>query len=288
MNPAASELIVNPDGSVYHLNLRPGDLAETIITVGDPDRVGRVSRHFDSVEITRGKREFLTHTGYIGNHRISVLSTGIGTDNIDIVLNEIDALFHFDFTERYLKKERTSLKIIRIGTTGALHPENEIDSFICSTQAIGFDNLAQFYDSQPVRNRSMEDALTSYLKWPQGHSTPYCVSSDGKLADLFTSNGMYPGCTATNAGFYGPQGRQLRLAPTYAMNALLPGFSHNNVKITNLEMETSGIYLLSKLLQHQAVSLNAVIAQRGSGKFSEDPSGTVDKLIDKTLRILFK
>lgn len=288
MNPAASELIVNPDGSVYHLNLRPGDLAETIITVGDPDRVSRVSRHFDSIEVIRGKREFLTHTGFIGNQRISVLSTGIGTDNIDIVLNEMDALFHFDFTERSLKKERTSLKIIRIGTTGALHPENDVDSFICSTQAIGFDNLAQFYYSQPVRNHDLEAALTSYLKWPAEYSIPYCVSADSHLAELFTTHGMSSGCTATNAGFYGPQGRQLRLNPTYAMNALLPGFKYKDVKITNLEMETSGIYLLSKLLQHQAVSLNAVIAQRGSGRFSQDPSGTVDKLIDKTLSILFK
>lgn len=286
MRRAESELILNPDGSIYHLMLQPGDLAETIITVGDPERVTQVSQMFDRIHLKKGKREFITHTGELGGKPISVLSTGIGTDNIDIVLNEVDALFNFDFEKRTPLTAPKSVKIVRIGTTGAIQPEHDVDQFLCSTYTAGFDNLLQFYRSDHVRELPIEQALSDFLHWPDHFNRPYVVKGETNWCSKFIGDEILPGFTATNSGFYGPQGRQLRLQPYYEVNDKLADFRFDSLKITNLEMETSGIYGLSALLGHQAASLNAIIAHRGKGKFSSHPERTVKQLIALVLEKL--
>lgn len=283
----SSELILNPDGSIYHLNLLPEDIAETIITVGDPERVPEVSKYFDSIEVKKRKREFHTHTGQYAGKRITVISTGIGTDNIDIVLNELDALANIDFPSREVKSEKKQLGIIRIGTSGTIRPEIPIDSFLISTSAIGFDGLLHFYESGQHRNMDMEKALTDHLDWHKHGIAPYAVDFDGDLAKMFTSTQTYLGITTTNSGFYGPQGRTLRLTPKILdFNEKLANFSFKNQQVTNLEMETAGIYGLAKLMGHRAVSLNAILANRTTGKFSKEGSKTIDSLIKYTLERL--
>jgi len=282
-----SELILNPDGSIYHLNLKPSELANTIITVGDPDRVGEVSKYFDTIETEVHKREFKTHTGTLDGTRISVISTGIGTDNIDIVFNEIDALVNIDFETRTIKNELTSLEIIRIGTSGAIQAEIIVDSFLISETAIGFDNLIHFYGNTSFLDTDFSEAFINHSKWNTNKSVPYVVSADESLLKRFNSDKMFKGCTATNVGFYGPQGRILRLAlEDKNLNDKLASFEFNGKKITNLEMETSGIYGLAKLLGHKALSLNAILANRADGTFSEQPLKTVDSLIKYTLEKL--
>lgn len=282
-----SELILNPDHSIYHLNLRPEEIAHTLIFVGDPDRVPMVSRYFDFIEFEKQKREFVTHTGRLNNTRLSVISTGIGTDNIDIVLNELDALVNIDFTRREVKEEKTSLKIVRIGTSGAIQPHIPVDSFLLSYHAIGFDNLLHFYQSEHIQHPEMQLAFIEQTKWSVFKAIPYVVSCDINWAKTFESDLMQPGFTATNVGFYAPQGRNLRLAPQDENLAdRISAFSHGEHKITNLEMETSGIYGLSKLMGHKAVSLNAVLANRNTGTFSANPDDTVDRLIKYTLEKL--
>lgn len=279
----ASEFIQNKDGSVYHLNLLPHQLAPTVITVGDPDRVDQVSRFFDVVEHKVHKREFHTHTGTYKGKRISVISTGIGTDNIDIVLNELDALVNIDFDTRTVKKELTSLEIIRIGTSGAIQPEIPLDSFVVSEKAIGFDSLLHFYASQEVQDLKFSAALVEDLKLPPQNGLPYVVSADNDLASKFTTD-FLGGITLTNCGFYGPQGRVLRIPlQDPGLNDKIAQFSFAGKKITNLEMETSGIYGLSKLLGHRAVSLNAIVANRATGGFSIKAVNTVDHLIESAL-----
>ncbi len=282
-----SELILNPDGSIYHLNLLPEDVAPTIITVGDPERVSAVTKYFDSIELKKGKREFLTHTGYYRKKRISVVSTGIGTDNVDIVLNELDALFNIDFAERKEKKQKTRLDFIRIGTSGALQPDIAIDSFLLSKTAIGLEGLLHFYDSEHVRNKGFERALNKFLGWDKENIVAYAIDSDEDLSAKLTSNRIRFGITVTNSGFYGPQGRNLRLRPKIEdFNTKLFSFSYDNQKITNLEMETAGIYGLAKLLGHRAVSLNAILANRTTGKFSKIADETINNLIEYTLEKL--
>ena len=283
----SSELILNPDGSIYHLNLLPEDIAETIITVGDPDRVPEVSKYFDSIEIRKGKREFLTHTGYLSGKRLTVISTGIGTDNIDIVLNELDALANIDFSLRQVKSEKKQLGIIRIGTSGTIRPEIPIDSFLISTSAIGLDGLLHFYGNSDPRNMAMERALTKHLDWGAHHIVPYAVDSDEHLKKVFISPNVHLGITVTNPGFYGPQGRILRLAPKVMdFQEKLASFSFEGQHITNLEMETAGIYGLAKLMGHKAVSLNAILANRATGEFSTDGGNTIDSLIKFALERL--
>ena len=283
----ASELILNADQSIYHLNLLPQDIAHTIITVGDPERVNDVSSHFDSIELKKGKREFITHTGTLNGKRISVISTGIGTDNIDIVLNELDALVNIDFTTRALKPELTQLDIVRIGTSGAIQPNIPIDSFLLSEYAIGLDGLVHFYKAKDIQNGDFQEAFVRHTNWPAEKSAPYVVQCDRKLAEKIHSNRIRLGVTITSTGFYGPQGRQLRLAAKNSgFIANLQSFLHNGFQLTNLEMETSGIYALSKLLGHRAVSLNAILANRVTGAFSQTPKKTVDKLIQHTLQLL--
>ncbi|UNY98082.1 nucleoside phosphorylase [Zhouia spongiae] len=287
MSLASSELILNPDGSIYHLNLLPEDIGETIITVGDPDRVKSVSKYFDTIEVKKGKREFVTHTGLLNGKRISVISTGIGTDNIDIVLNELDALVNIDLKQREIKLQKTPLDIVRIGTSGSLQAHIPVDSFLMSKYAIGFDSLLHYYRSENIQHTDIQEALILHTSWRQDMSRPYVVSFDNDLGLKLSSEMIYSGMTGTNVGFYGPQGRVLRLHITdESLNDKLASFDHNGLKITNLEMETAGIYGLSKLLGHRAVSLNCIIANRANGTFSENPKLAVDRLIKYTLEKL--
>lgn len=287
MQLSPSELILNADGSIYHLNLLPQDIANTIITVGDPDRVADVSKYFDAVELKKGKREFHTHTGHLNGHRISVVSTGIGTDNIDIVFNELDALVNIDFAERKVKDHKTSLNIVRIGTSGAIQPDIEVDSFLMSEMAMGFDGLMHFYDGDHVLDKAFSKAFMEHTNWAQQKSSPYVVNYDEKLGKKLFSNRIRLGVTVTNIGFYGPQGRKLRLETSdTSLNDKLRSFSYGDKQITNLEMETSGIYGLSKLLGHKAVSMNCILANRATGKFSSKPAESVDNLIEYTLEKL--
>ncbi|WP_405206761.1 nucleoside phosphorylase [Aquimarina sp. LLG6339-5] len=281
---AESELILNKDGSIYHLNIKPEHLAATVITVGDPDRVNLVTKYFDTIEHKITKREFHTQTGIYKGKRITVLSTGIGTDNIDIVFNELDALVNIDLKTRKIKSNHTSLNIIRIGTSGAIQPETPIDSFIVSELAIGFDSLLHFYDSKDIQFPQISEPLMKHLDWNKDKSTPYVVSFDKKLGRHMQSDVTSKGFTITNVGFYGPQGRILRLPLSDAnLNKKIASFSYADKKITNLEMETAGIYGMAKLLGHRAVSMNAMIANRATGKFSDNPEKTVNKLIKYTL-----
>jgi len=282
-----AELVINEDGSIYHLNLLPEDIATTVITVGDPDRVGQVSRFFDTIEVRKGKREFHTHTGHLNGKRISVISTGIGTDNIDIVLNELDALVNIDFKTRTLKKEHTSLNIIRIGTSGAIQPNIPIDSFLISEYAIGFDGLLHFYEHSNINYPEIEESFIAHTSWHNTKARPYVLSYSKKLGELFTDNRIRLGFTATNTGFYGPQQRQLRIKPSQMeLMEKLSSFSYNDLQLTNLEMETSGIYVLSQLLGHEAVSLNCILANRSTGEFSTTPTASVDQLIEFCLERL--
>ncbi len=287
MKLGSSELILNADHSIYHLNLLPEDIATTIITVGDPDRVSDVSKHFDTIELKKGKREFITHTGILNRKRLSVISTGIGTDNIDIVFNELDALANIDFNTRKVKNEITRLQFIRIGTSGTIQPEIPVDSFLLSEYAIGFDSLMHFYDSEFIQDLDIAKKFVEHFKWPTRKSLPYVVKGDKLLAQKLNSNHIRFGCTATNTGFYGPQGRMLR-APieTNDLITKLASFRYGKLKITNLEMETSGIYGLSKLLGHQAVSMNCILANRATSEFSKNPEKAIDDLIKYTLEKL--
>ena len=283
----ASELILNTDGSVYHLNLRPEHIADTIITVGDPDRVDSVTKHFDTIEFKTQKREFNTHTGTLNGKRITVISTGIGTDNIDIVFNELDALVNIDLETRKIKDKHTALNIIRIGTSGAIQSNIPIDSFLISEYGCGFDSLLHFYKSDHVQQFEVSNALKTHLDWDVKKSDPYVVKASSTLLDQLTSNETINGFTVTNVGFYGPQSRVLRLDVTDPeFNEKLASFDFKGQPITNLEMETAGIYGLSALLGHNALSMNAIIANRATGEFSSNPKQTVDKLIEYTLNKL--
>lgn len=275
-----SELILNPDGSVYHLNLRPEQLANTIITVGDPDRVDHITKHFDQVEFKTRKREFHTQTGTYKGKRITVISTGIGTDNIDIVFNELDALVNIDLKTREIKSELTSLEIIRIGTSGSIQKNIPIDAFLISDYAVGFDSLLHFYQSKDVQFEDISEALVKHTNWFASKSKPYVVRCDESLMNRYSSDKTYKGFTATNVGFYGPQGRVLRLpVQDKDLNDKLANFDFNGMPITNLEMETAGIYGLSKLLGHKALSMNAIIANRATGEFTSRPKEVVKDLI---------
>ena len=284
MTLSASEFIQNKDGSVYHLNLLPKHLANTIITVGDPERVNAITRYFDKIEFKISKREFHTQTGTYQGKRITVISTGIGTDNIDIVLNELDALVNIDFKSRSVKEELTTLDIIRIGTSGSIQEEIPLDSFVISESAIGFDALLHFYDSRNILDKDFSEALIKHMEWPKENPDPYVVNADKELASKF-QEGFHSGITLTNCGFYGPQGRVLRLPlKDSGFNEKLNSFNYSGKKITNLEMETSAIYGLSKLMGHRAVSLNAIVANRVTKEFSKNSKKTVDKLIQLALK----
>jgi uridine phosphorylase len=284
---AESELILNSRGAIYHLNVRPDELAETVITVGDPGRVSQVSKHFDEVEVRQEHREFITHTGRIGNKRISVVSTGIGTDNIDIVLNELDALVNIDFETRTIKQEKTSLQIIRIGTCGSLQGDIPIDAAIAGTHGLGIDNLLNYYllDPHDEENELLQQFITQTQLNSQ-FSKPYIAAASMALLKHFV-DGFYTGITVTCPGFYGPQGRVLRLGLRQPdLVDSLTKFNYGQHRIANFEMETSAIYGLGKLLGHQCLSLNAVVANRVTKTFSKDGTAAVENLIVKALGIM--
>ena len=279
-----SELILNSDGSVYHLHLKPKDLASTVITVGDPDRVDQVSAHFDTIDFRQHKREFKTHTGTLRNQPITVISTGIGADNIDIVLNELDALVNIDFKSRQVKSELTSLRIVRIGTSGALQNEIPVDSFLLSTHGLDLNGMLQAYKTQSIQNKAFEQAFIEHSNWKKERAQPVLVEGDKSIENQLISKNILKGITATCGGFYAPQGRKLRLTPSdskFLKN--LQNFTFKGFKITNFEMETSAIFGLSKLLGHQACSMNAILANRTNGTFSNSPEKTIDALIQYTL-----
>lgn len=284
MSIKQSELILNPDGSIYHLNLRPENIATDIIFVGDQNRIDKVTQHFDSIEFTTQKREFKTTTGTYKNKRISVISTGIGPDNIDIVLNELDALVNINLETRAIKKEHTALNIIRIGTSGSLQKDIPVDSFLLSSHAIDLNGMLQSYQIDEISHPEIENAFVKHTNWSSKKSHPLVISNADELANKIASDKVYQGITATAGGFYGPQGRILRLALQDAsLNNKIDCFNFNGIRITNLEMETSAIYGLSKLLGHNAVSMNAIIANRANGTFSENPNKIVADLIEYTL-----
>ena len=280
MSFKASELILNEDGSIYHLGLHPEEIADTIITVGDPARVSRISEHFDTIEVERLKREFCTHTGTFNGKRITVMSTGMGTDNIDIALTELDALANIDLQNKKLRSELKSLDIIRIGTTGSIREDVPLDSFIVSELALGLDGLMHFYNSEAFLKTEMAEAFVDQTGWSSKKAMPYVVEGSSKLIDKMSSDSTIKGFTATNVGFYGPQGRVLRNdLPDPEMNKKIGSFNFEGKAITNLEMETSGIYGMAKLGGHHAVSMNAVIANRATGEFSNQAKKLVDDLI---------
>ncbi len=275
-----SELILNPDGSVYHLKLQPDELAGDIIVVGDPGRVANVSKHFDRIELTRQNREIITHTGYVGEKRITVLSTGMGTDNIDIVLNELDALVNIDLGRREKKSGHTALNIIRLGTSGALQAGVPVDSVVASTHGIGLDGMLYYYKKLPeVIDAEITDAFIEQTSWHPHFPRPYAVACSPELL-RHVGEGFLHGMTATSPGFYGPQGRILRLETTHPdLNQAIAGFDFKGQKILNFEMETSALYGLGLMLGHNTLTLCAIIANRVEKKFSKDYHPVIDKLI---------
>ena len=283
---AESELIINNRGAIYHLDLRPEEIADTVVTVGDPDRVHEVSKHFDSIEVKRQHREFISHTGKVGNKRLTVLSSGIGPDNIDIVINELDALVNIDFETREIKKELKSINIIRIGTSGSLQADIPVDHFVASTHGLGVDNLLNFYRLE--QNDEEQLLIQSFITHTQVHGqigNPYISSGAGSLIKHFVKD-FHQGITVTCPGFYGPQGRVLRLGiknPNFVNR--LTDFRFGQHRITNFEMETSAIYGLGRLLGHNCLAVNAIVANRVVKEFSKDGKATVEKLIQKFIQI---
>lgn len=280
----SSELILNPDGSIYHLNLLPKHIADNIIFVGDQDRVERISNHFERIEYAIQKREFKTHTGYYKGKRLSVISTGIGPDNIDIVLNELDALVNIDLTTRKPKENLKKLNIVRIGTSGSLQADIPVDAFVLSSHGLDINGMLHFYQIDSISNPEVEDAFIKHTNWSTYKARPIIIENSKELQAVFEDQHIHTGMTGTAGGFYGPQGRVLRLPlQDPDLNSKLDNFSYKGYRITNFEMETSVIYGLSKLLGHNALSLNAIIANRVNGTFSEKPKQTVDKLIEYAL-----
>jgi uridine phosphorylase len=282
-----SELILNPDGSVYHLKLKPEELAGDIIVVGDPGRVPTVSKHFDRIEVNRQNREMVSHTGYIGNKRLTVLSTGMGTDNIDIVLNELDALVNIDLQKRETKPGHTSLNIIRLGTSGALQAGIPVDSVVASTHGIGLDGMLYYYkDLVKVLDREITEAFIAQTVWPDVFPRPYAVAGSNKLLE-FIGKGYLQGMTATAPGFYGPQGRILRLATTHPdLNTAIGAFELQGKKVLNFEMETSALYGLGGMLGHQTLTVCAIVANRVDKKYSKDYHPVIEALITDVLEKL--
>ncbi|MFN3908932.1 MAG: nucleoside phosphorylase [Flavobacterium sp.] len=284
---ASSELILNPDGSVYHLHLKPENIAKDILFVGDQNRVEKITQHFDHIECTIQKREFKTQTGTYKGKRITVISTGIGPDNIDIVMNELDALVNIDLESRTIKRELTSLNIVRIGTSGSLQSDIPVDSFVMSRYGLGLDNMLRSYQIDEISEKEIEEAFIYQTNWDLRKGRPYVVKGSDSLATLFLSDKIFEGFTGTAGGFYGPQGRVLRLSiQDSELNRRMDSFQFQGIRMTNLEMETGAIYGLGKLLGHECLSLNAIIANRATGTFSKDPYNTVDELIEYALNRL--
>jgi len=281
---AESELILNPDGSIYHINLRPEHLAKNIIFVGDQDRVPKVAQHFDSIEFETQKREFRTIIGTYCGKRLTVISTGIGPDNIDIVVNEIDALANINLETRQVKPQHTTLNIVRIGTSGSLQADIPVDSYVLAKYGLGFDGMLLSYNCKDILHPEIEDAFIKHTNWHPHKARPYIVKNSAELEAKLASDDVFLGMTATAGGFYGPQGRVLRLAiQDPELNHKIDSFNFKGIRVTNLEMETSAIYGLSKLLGHHACSMNCIIANRANGTFSKDYHAAVEKMIKYVL-----
>ena len=279
-----SELILNSDGSVYHLKLRPENISENIIIVGDQGRVETISQHFSNIECKIQNREFVTHTGTYNGKRITALSTGIGTDNIDIVINELDALVNIDLENRTIKENLTSLNIVRLGTCGALQGDIPVDDFVMSSYGLGFDGLLNFYvHERNIFEEEITEAFIEHMKWNVNLARPYTVKASEKLANKI-GEGLFKGITATASGFYGPQGRQLRIAPyDDLLNEKMETFNFNGNRITNFEMETSALYGLGAILGHNTLTICTVIANRVSKQYSKDYHPSVEKMIQMVL-----
>jgi len=284
---AESELILNPDGSIYHLKLKPENIADDIIVVGDPGRVPAISAYFDSIEFKQSNREIVTHTGYIGKKRLSVLSTGMGTDNLDIVINELDACVNIDLQERIHKTVHRTLNIIRLGTSGAMQEDIPVGSYVMSSHGLGLDGLMWFYDAgKKVIDTKLTDEFLSQTKWPSDLPKAYIVEGSNKLFEKF-GKGYISGITATAPGFFGPQGRVLRLDLAYPdLNDRISAFRYNGFRITNFEMETSALYGLSKALGHNAMTVCAIIANRLRKEYADDYKKNVKALIEDLLEKL--
>lgn len=280
-----TELILNSDGSVFHLHLLPEHIADTVILVGDPDRVKMVSDFFDHVEVSIRNREFVTHTGTCRNKRFTVISTGIGTDNIDIVINEIDALVNIDLATHLPKGRKKSLDFIRLGTSGAFQQDIPVGSFLLSEKAIGFDGLLNYYAGvEKITESGFQEALTEFTDWHPEFAKPYVVGANKQLINIFGGPEVISGITVSAPGFYGPQGRMMRLPLAHpGLNERLEQFRFGSERITNYEMESSAIYGLSNLLGHRAVTICAIIANRITGDFLRDYKNLVKKLIGYTV-----
>ncbi len=279
-----SELILNPDGSVYHIRLKPEHIAPTVIVVGDQHRVEVISKHFDRVNFKIQGREFVTHTGELNNTPITVLSTGIGTDNIDIVINELDAAVNIDLEKRVPKEKHTSLDIIRLGTSGALQPDIDVDTFVASEYGLGLDGLLNFYKySDQLVEKELTDAFIQQTGWSSKLPHPYIVKGSSRLLDKLAKD-FKKGITATASGFYGPQGRELRIPLAFPeLNERIENFSHKGQVITNFEMETSALYALGGILGHNTLTVCDIIANRVSKTYSKDYKKSVEKLIQHVL-----
>ncbi|MDP4292127.1 MAG: nucleoside phosphorylase [Bacteroidota bacterium] len=277
---APSELIVNPDGSIYHLHLHPEQLADTVLVVGDPGRVPEVSKHFDRIDHKVSNREMVTNTGWIGTKHLTVLSSGMGTDNIDIVMNELDALVNIDLKERTVNENHKQLTIIRVGTSGGLHPDIPTDSMVASSYGIGLDGLLYFYsDYAEVIDEGMTRAFIDHTAWPENLPRPYAVAADPALLNLVGKD-IFTAITCTSPGFYAPQGRQLRLKPTLEnISGILSSFKYQERTIGNFEMETSALYGLGRLLGHRTLTVCTIVANRYRKEFSQNYKASIERLI---------
>ena len=281
----SSELIINADGSVFHLHLRPEQLADKVFLVGDPARVDMVASRFERIECNVSSREFHTITGYYQGKRITVVSHGIGTDNIDIVLNELDALANIDFETRQIKDELRQLTLVRVGTSGGLQDETPIGSYVAAVHSVGFDGVLYFYaDSQRVRHRAFEEALIQQLDWQLEGLRPYVVPADPSLIEQICDSDILRGNTIAANGFYGPQGRQLRLAlQDPGLNAKIQAFDYEGLRLTNYEMESSSLAGLAALMGHRAMTVCCIIAGRKAQNMNTDYKGSIEGLIDLVL-----
>lgn len=279
-----ADLILNRDGSVYHLKLRPQDIADTVLIVGDPQRVSKISRYFDRIEFRQHNREFITHTGYIGNKRLTVMSTGIGPDNIDIVMNELDALTSIDLNDRSIRNDRSMLRIIRLGTSGSIQPGIGVDTFVISSHGLGLDGSLSYYrDLGKVRDEKMTRAFIEQTDWPEYLPPPSIIEGSGRLAAIF-DKGIQKGITATAPGFYAPQGRILRLQLAFPeMITRVSRFKYGETRIVNFEMETATLFGLGRMLGHDVASICVILANRVEGTYSRRYKKAVEKLIEYVL-----
>ena len=280
-----SELILNNDGSVYHLKLHPEDVADTIIVVGDPNRVPLISKHFDRISVTKSNREFITHTGYIGKKHVSVMSTGIGVDNIDIVFNELDILSAIDLKSRTVKETKRTFKIIRLGTTGGLNDKINVEDILFSRYAIGIDGVPHHYKYDlNLFEQKLSQEFSQKTNWSKKLAEPYAVKSSDFLWNHMYEDQFNKGITLTMNGFYAPQGRSIRI-PLSQPDVLkkCDRILFNNLQVSNIEMETAGLYAFGKIFNHEVISLSTVLANRATGLFSSNPSKSIEKLINFAL-----